>query len=221
MGVTQAQLAEAVGAHRVTISDWERSPRPEISSSMVIALCDYLEIEPTWLLTGQGAMRPSPTSGKSFEEVIRERMGAIRGALGHLVVAGHESQDFMALGVSASAITEFAHILFHLDNELSSDNRALNAPLVNAVLAARNLAGTDREFSRYLEKSFCEIAELLDATQTLWQEYENGDLELTPAPESPTGHIFMDRVLALTAPDKYQVVSRWSPRASEDDTRIT
>ena len=216
-GVTQAQLGEAIGVHRVTVSDWERNPKAEIQSGHLLAIANFLEVEANWLLTGQGPMRPSPTSGKTFGAVIYERMAAIKGAIGHLVAPGHESGAFEDMAMNAQSVVTFSGILFSLEQEAASTNRASHGYYVKAILEAQRLERVDRGLSAFLIKNFKELADLFDKTAHLWQEWENGDLELVLEEDQDPDRVFMDDILKLTAPDEYQVVERFMPSTDEEE----
>jgi len=212
-GVSQSQLAEAVGVHRVTVSEWERNPQVDLGSKQLLAISTFLGIEPNWLLTGQGPMRPTPTTGKSYGEVIDERLGAIRGALGLVLPAGHEGRDFDTFAMHATAIGSIADAMFSLDEAAQNNNRACFAVLIKAILRAQWFAHTDQEFSRYLVDRLTEIAQLFDKTARLWQEWENGDLALECEDQNS---VFMDDILKLTAPPEFQVVPRFVPSETPD-----
>jgi len=215
-GVTQAQLGEAIGVHRVTISDWERNPKSEIQSGHLIAIANFLGVEANWLLTGQGPMRPSPNSGKTYGEVIYERMAAIKGAIGHLVAPGHESGAFEDMAMNAEKVATFSGILFYIEQDASATNRASYGDFVKAILEAQRLERVDRGLSTFLINKFKELADLFDKTAHLWQEWENGDLELPIEDEKDPNTVFMDEILKLTAPDDYQVVERFAPGVEVD-----
>lgn len=207
-GVSQAQLAEAIGVHRVTVSEWERSPQVHISSKHVIAICNFLNLESTWLLTGQGPMRPTPTSGKSFREAIDERLGAIRGALGLVLPAGNEvTRDLDAFASLAHCVASLGGSLFYID-EAYRGNHGCHAPIATAILESQRLAHYDRGFSGYLTDRFMELAALLDETAGLWLQWENGDLELEVGDAES---VCFDQILKLPAPAEYQVVQRFTP----------
>jgi transcriptional regulator with XRE-family HTH domain len=212
-GVSQSQLAEAVGVHRVTVSEWERNPQVDLGSKQLVAISAFLGIEPNWLLTGQGPMRPTPTTGKSYGAVIDERLGAIRGALGLVLPAGHEGRDFDAFASQASIIGSLAGALFFLDEAAQSTHRACFEVLVEAILDAKRFAHTDQDFSNYLVARFKEIAQLFDKTAELWQSWEDGELELDYDNENS---VFMDDILKLTAPPEFQVVPRFVPTDAGD-----
>jgi hypothetical protein len=218
-GVTQAQLGEAIGVHRVTVSDWERNPKAEIQSGHLLAIANFLGVEANWLLTGQGPMRPSPTSGKSYGDVIYERMAAIKGAIGHLVAPGHESGDFDDMAVNAQRVVTFSGILFYLEQAASNTNRASHRDFVKAILEAKELEQVDRSLSAFLLKNFTELADLFDKTAHLWQEWENGDLELVLDEGQDTNLVFMEEILKLTAPEEYQVVDRFVLNPDEEAVR--
>jgi len=208
-GVTQAQLAEALGVHRVTVSEWERDPQVDLGSKHLIAICNCLNIESSWLLTGQGPMRPTPTEGKTYYQVIDERLGAIRGALGLVLPAGLEDttrlEDFAS---AADLVAEIGRCLFYLDEAKGNTTRGGYSDLVRAINAAHRFNSIDRSFSLYLLERFQEIAAIMDETGGLWQDWENGELEL--AVDDPE-HVFMSDILELPAPDKYQVIPRFVP----------
>lgn len=153
-------------------------------------------------------MRPSPTTGKSYREVIDERLGAIRGALGLVLPAGHEGRDFDTFASRASVIGSLGGALFFLDEAAQNENRACFEVLVRAILDAKWFAYTDQGFSNYLVDRFKEIAQLFDKTAGLWQDWENGELELECEDEN---RVFMDDILKLTAPPEFQVVPRFTP----------
>ena len=215
-GVTQAQLAETIGVHRVTVSDWERNPKAEIQSGHLLAIANFLGVEANWLLTGQGPMRPSPTSGKSFGDVIYERMAAINGAIRNLVAPGHESGDFGDMAVNARRVATFSGILFNLEQSASNEIRASNGDFVMAILEAQELEQVDRGLSAFLTKNFMELADLFDKTAHLWQDWENGDLELVLEEGKESDSVFMDEILKLTAPEGYQVVERFVLNPDEE-----
>jgi transcriptional regulator with XRE-family HTH domain len=216
-GVTQVQLGEAIGVHRVTVSDWERNPKAEIQSGHLLAIANFLGVEANWLLTGQGPMRPSPTSGKTFGEVIYERMAAIKGAIGYLVAPGHESGAFEDLAMNAQTVATFSGILFYLEQDASNTNRASHGDFVKAILEAKQLERVDRGLSAFLINKFKELADLFDKTAHLFQDWENGDLELTLEEDENPDLVFMDEILKLTAAEEYQVIERFIPRAEEEE----
>ena len=207
-GVSQAQLAEAIGVHRVTVSEWERSPQVDISSKHLIAICNFLNIESNWLLTGQGPMRPTPTSGKSYREVIDERLGVIRGALGLVLPAGNEvTRDLDTFACLAQYVASLSESLFFID-EAYQGNHGCHAAIAKAILDSQGLTHHDKDFSGYLTDRFMELAALLDETAQLWIQGENGNLELEVG---DTENVFFDQILKLPAPAKYQVVQRFTP----------
>lgn len=212
-GVSQSQLAEAVWVHRVTVSEWERNPQVDLGSKQLMAISNFLGIEPNWLLTGQGPMRPTPTTGKSYGEVIDERLGAIRGALGLVLPAGHEGRDFDTFAMRASTISSLGGALFYLDEEARNTNRACFEVLFKAIMDAQWFAHTDQGFSKYLVERLKEIAQIFDKTAHLWQEWENGDLELEYDDEKS---VFMEDILKLTAPPEFQVVPRFVASEAPD-----
>lgn len=208
-GVSQGQLAEAISVHRVTVSDWERDPLSDIGGKHLVAICAYLNLEPNWLLTGQGPMRPSPTTGKSFQEVFDERLGAMRSALGLLFPAGNESvralEEFAYL---AGVLSSIGGAMFFLGETYQQTNRAGYVSMVEAIQSSYALNHTDSALSGYLVERFREIANLFDETGGLWQEWENGELSLAVDDQETAG---MDDILKLPAPEKYQVVPRFVP----------
>lgn len=217
-GVTQAQLAEAIGVHRVTVSEWERDPQVDLGSKHLIAICNFLNIESSWLLTGQGPMRPTPTEGKTYSQVIDERLGAIRGALGLVLPAGLE--DTTRLDEFASAtdlVAAVGRCLFYLDEAKGRTSRGGYSDLVNAINAAHGFSSIDRDFSRYLLERLQEIAAIMDETGGLWQDWENGDLELACDNQDTAG---MDDILALPAPPEYQLVPRFTPTEEKALRRV-
>lgn len=206
--VSQAQLAEAVGVHRVTISDWERSPQADISSKHLVAICNFLNVEATWLLTGQGPMRPSPESGKSYYVAIDERLGAIRGALGLVLPAGHEgTRDLDDFATIASYVGELGGCLFDIDQSFQGLHGGRSS-IALAIKISHGLSFYDREFAAYLMSRFLEIAELMDEAENLWIQWKNGELDLEC--EDPD-KVTADDILKLPAPDKLQIVPRFTP----------
>lgn len=216
-GVTQAQLGEAIGVHRVTISDWERNAKAEIQSGHLLAIANFLGVEANWLLTGQGPMRPSPNSGKSLGAVIQERMAAIKGAIGHLVAPGHESGAFEDLAMNAEKVVTFSGILFYLEQAAYDTNRASHGDFVKAILEAQRIEKIDRGLSAFLIKNFKELADLFDKTANLWRDWENGDLELELDDGRRADQVIMEDILKLSAPDEYQVVERFTLSVDEEE----
>lgn len=68
--ISNAELARAVGVHRVSVGQWVKKTNLPTPKVIVRMLLEYQEIDHLWLLTGEGAMiRNVQTNSKILEEL--------------------------------------------------------------------------------------------------------------------------------------------------------
>jgi transcriptional regulator with XRE-family HTH domain len=54
-GMTNEQLAEAVGVDRKTVTRWQSDGAGSIKAEKLLALAFALKVDPTWLLVGEAS----------------------------------------------------------------------------------------------------------------------------------------------------------------------
>jgi transcriptional regulator with XRE-family HTH domain len=54
-GMTNEQLAEAVGVDRKTVTRWQSDGAGSIKAEKLLALAGVLDVDPTWLLVGEAS----------------------------------------------------------------------------------------------------------------------------------------------------------------------
>jgi len=69
-GLTPPQLAKTVGVSRAVVGQWERGRSKNIKNKHMIRLCDALQINERWLVTGEGP-RDAPHSPEMAREFAR------------------------------------------------------------------------------------------------------------------------------------------------------
>jgi transcriptional regulator with XRE-family HTH domain len=70
LGMTQEQLAKAISRSQKAVSLIERGDRPTPSSKTLQALADVFDVIPTWLLTGEGEMKPHSALSAQENELL-------------------------------------------------------------------------------------------------------------------------------------------------------
>ena len=86
---TRAFVAERVGVKAASVSDWCTGKTKEIIGRHLITLCDFLEIDPHWLIFGKGKKQQS--KAEIMEQ--RHRLCATNDEIGLLQIYREMTQD--------------------------------------------------------------------------------------------------------------------------------
>lgn len=68
-GLTQLELSERLGTAKGTITAYETGTRSP-ANAIVKALCNELNVNETWLLTGEGQMHDPPTREQEIASLV-------------------------------------------------------------------------------------------------------------------------------------------------------
>jgi transcriptional regulator with XRE-family HTH domain len=68
--LTQAQVVEATGVPQSTLSELERGESEHPSSPVLIALATFFEVEPDWVVTGEGPKHVVASKGDKETELL-------------------------------------------------------------------------------------------------------------------------------------------------------